>query len=83
MQRRHSMRNLAARGGVAAVAGAMMTTGLYPLAVHAYRAAAKHDGGTHPLRAALGEWAMSAAVSALRPAGFWPLPGAQTHARAP
>ncbi|HEY4241048.1 MAG TPA: alpha/beta fold hydrolase [Kofleriaceae bacterium] len=83
MQRRHSMRNLAARGGVAAVAGAMMATGLYPLAVHAYRAAAKHDAGPRPLRAALGEWAMSAAISALRPAGFWPLPGAHTHGPRP
>ena len=31
MQRRHSIRHLAWRGGVAAVSGAMMVTGMYPL----------------------------------------------------
>ena len=74
MQRRHSVRHLLWRGGVAAVSQAMMFTGLYPLVPHAVRAFYR-DAGTRPFRAALAEWGMSAALSACRPAGFFPLPG--------
>jgi triacylglycerol lipase len=77
MQRRHSVRHLFWRTGVAAVSQAMMFTGLYPFVPHAWRALAKHELGTRPVRAAFAEWAMSAALSALRPAGFLKLPGAQ------
>ena len=76
MQRRHPFRHLLWRGGVAAVSGAMMVSGFYPLAPHAWRALAKHPLGVRPVRAALAEWAVSAALSALRPAGFLWLPGA-------
>jgi triacylglycerol lipase len=80
MQRRHSIRHLAWRGGVAAVAQAMMFTGLYPLVPHVVRAV---QGAGPPLRATLAEWAMAAAVSAARPAGFLPLPGAHGHGPRP
>jgi pimeloyl-ACP methyl ester carboxylesterase len=79
-QRRHSIRHLAWRGGVAAVAQAMMFTGIYPLVPHAVRAV---QGTRLPLRATLAEWAMAAAVSAWRPAGFLPLPGARGHGPRP
>jgi pimeloyl-ACP methyl ester carboxylesterase len=36
------------------------------------------DHGEHPVRAVLGEWAMALSVSAARPVGFFPLPGAST-----
>jgi pimeloyl-ACP methyl ester carboxylesterase len=77
MQRRHPLRHLLWRGGVAAVSQAMMLTGLYPLVPHAWRALAKHPIGVRPVRAALAEWAVSAALSAARPAGFLRLPGAR------
>lgn len=82
MQRRHSTRHLLWRGGVAAVSQAMMFTGLYPLVPHAYRvmqarAKPSRDLGERPVRTALSEWAISAALSALRPAGFFRLPGAR------
>src|SRR5512135_2763429 len=79
-QRRHPIRHLAWRGGVAAVAQAMMFTGLYPLLPHALRAA---QGNRLPLRTTMAEWAMSAAMSAWRPAGFLPLPGARKHGPRP
>jgi triacylglycerol esterase/lipase EstA (alpha/beta hydrolase family) len=75
MQRRHSIRHLAWRGGVAVVAQAMMFTGLYPFVPHAFRKL--------PLRPALAEWGMAAAVSAARPLGFLPLPGAKTRGPRP
>jgi triacylglycerol esterase/lipase EstA (alpha/beta hydrolase family) len=77
MQRRHPLRHLLWRGGVAAVSQAMMLSGLYPLVPHAWRALAKHPIGVRPVRAALAEWAVSAALSAVRPAGFLRLPGAR------
>ncbi len=80
MQRRHPIRHLAWRGGVAAVSGAMMVSGLYPLLPHALRA---FQGDKLPLRATLAEWAMGAAVSAWRPVGFLPLPGARIHGPRP
>lgn len=80
MQRRHRVRHLLFRGGVAAITQAMMFTGLYPLLPHAIRAAQKRrrphqDHGVRPVRVALAEWGMSAALSALRPVGFLGLPG--------
>jgi pimeloyl-ACP methyl ester carboxylesterase len=75
MQRRHSIRHLAWRGGVAVVAQAMMFTGLYPFVPHVFRKL--------PLRTALAEWGMSMAVSAARPFGFFPLPGARAHGPRP
>ncbi|MEO8705496.1 MAG: alpha/beta fold hydrolase [Kofleriaceae bacterium] len=77
MQRRHSVRHLFWRSGVAAVSHAMMMTGVYPLVPHAWRAAKRHPMGTRAIRAALAEWGMSAALSLLRPAGFLKLPGAR------
>jgi pimeloyl-ACP methyl ester carboxylesterase len=68
MQRRHSIRHLFWRGGVAAVSQAMMFTGLYPFVPSLMR---------RTMKGALGEWGMAMAVSALRPAGFLPLPGAR------
>jgi pimeloyl-ACP methyl ester carboxylesterase len=82
MQRRHSVRHLLWRGGVAAVSQAMMFTGLYPLVPHAVRAFYR-DAGTRPVRAALTEWGMSAALSVARPAGFFPLPGWKNHGPRP
>ena len=81
MQRRHTIRHLAWRGGVAAVSHAMMFTGVYPLLPHALRAVQKRNVGT--LRTALAEWAVAMAVSAVRPVGFFPLPGARVHGPRP
>lgn len=53
---------------------AMMFTGLYPLVPHAVRAFYR-TAGARPVRSALTEWGISAALSAARPAGFFPLPG--------
>jgi pimeloyl-ACP methyl ester carboxylesterase len=83
MQRGHSIRHLFWRGGVAAVSDAMMLTGLYPGLPHAWRALARHDLGDRPVRTALAEWALSAALSIARPAGFLPLPGARGHGPRP
>jgi pimeloyl-ACP methyl ester carboxylesterase len=80
MQRRHSIRHLVWRGGVAAVAQAMMFTGVYPLVPHAFRAS---RGDKVLLRATLAEWGMAALVSAARPVGFLPLPGARKHGPRP
>lgn len=74
-QRRHSWRHLLWRGGIAVVSDAMMFTGFYPLVPHALRAIQRVDHGPKPVRAALGEWAASVAISAVRPAGFFALPG--------
>ncbi|MBL9013532.1 MAG: alpha/beta fold hydrolase [Myxococcales bacterium] len=59
---------------MAAVSQAMMFTGLYPLVPHAVRAFYR-TAGSRPVRSALTEWGISAALSAARPAGFFPLPG--------
>jgi pimeloyl-ACP methyl ester carboxylesterase len=87
MQRRHSARHLCWRGGVAAVSHAMMFSGLYPLLPHALRAIGGRPGdhrpGGRPVRIALAEWAMAMALSAARPAGFLPLPGARTRGPRP
>ena len=83
MQRRHSARHLFWRGGVAAVSNAMMLSGLYPLLPHALRAVGGRREHDRPIRVALAEWAMAVAMSALRPAGFLPLPGARTRGPRP
>ena len=83
MQRRHSVRHLVWRGGVAAVSQAMMFSGLYPLVPHAVRAFRRGDVGNRPFRAALAEWGISAALSAARPAGFFRLPGATVRGPRP
>jgi hypothetical protein len=87
MQRRHRVRHLLFRGGVAAVSNAMMFTGLYPLVPHAVRAVQRRrkpqDAGVRPVRVALAEWGISAALSALRPTGFLGLPGASNKGPRP
>ena len=83
MQRRHSGRHLFWRGGIAAVSSALMFSGLYPLVPHAWRALSGHDLGDRPVRTALVEWGAAAALSAARPTGFLPLPGARTHGPRP
>jgi triacylglycerol lipase len=89
MQRRHSIRHLAWRGTVAAVSQAMMFSGLYPVVPHVLRRLFEsRNGGSRArrtdvtrsggmLRTTLTEWGMSMAVSAVRPVGFFPLPGAR------
>jgi triacylglycerol esterase/lipase EstA (alpha/beta hydrolase family) len=77
MQRRHSVRHLFWRGGVAAVSHALMISGLYPLLPHAWRVVVRREPlGPRPVRIALAEWGMSTALSLVRPAGFLSLPGA-------
>jgi pimeloyl-ACP methyl ester carboxylesterase len=83
MQRRHPGRDLLWRGGVAAVSNALMFTGLYPVLPHAWRALSGHDLGDRPVRTALVEWGASALLSAARPIGFLPLPGARTRGPRP
>jgi pimeloyl-ACP methyl ester carboxylesterase len=85
MQRRHTMRHLAWRGGVAAVSHALMFSGLYPLLPHALRAyqTRNHRRSGGGLRTALTEWGMSMALSAARPAGFFPLPGSRQQGPRP
>lgn len=70
MQKRHSIRHLAWRGGVAVVSQAMMFSGFYPVVPHLMR-------GRVSAKTLLAEWGMSAAFSAARPVGFLPLPGSR------
>jgi len=65
------------------VSQTMMLTGLYPLVPHAWRALTRHELGARPLRSALAEWGMAAVISALRPAGFFALPGAANRGPRP
>lgn len=58
------------------VSQAMMFTGIYPVIPHVVR-------GQTSLRTLLTEWGMAAAVSAARPAGFLPLPGARREGPRP
>jgi len=76
MQKRHSIRHLAWRSGVAVVSQAMMFTGLYPVVPHLVR-------GRVSARTLLSEWGMSAALSAARPVGFLPLPGSRRQGPRP
>ena len=55
---------------------AMMLTGVYPLVPHLVRRAGS-------ARIALAEWGMSMGLSAIRPAGFLPLPGARKQGPRP
>lgn len=81
MQRRHSIRHLAWRGVVAAASNALMATGLYPLVPHLMRRRA--GGAPVSTRSLVGEWGAALAVTALRPAGFLPLPGFRGHGPRP
>jgi hypothetical protein len=83
MQRRHPVRHLLWRGSVAAVSDALMFSGLYPALPHAWRALVHHDLGDRPLRTAVIEWCAAIALSAARPVGFLPLPGARTRGPRP
>jgi triacylglycerol esterase/lipase EstA (alpha/beta hydrolase family) len=84
VQRRHPVRHLIWRGGVAVVSQALMVSGIYPLVPHAVRALARRDARfAAELRCVLAEWGMAALVSAARPAGFFPLPGARTRGPRP
>jgi hypothetical protein len=83
MQRRHSLRHLFWRGGVAVVSQTMMVSGLYPLVPHAFRAVRREALGLRPLRIALAEWGVSTALSFARPAGFFALPGATNRGPRP
>lgn len=73
------------------VSQAMMFSGLYPLVPHALRALQQGPQGSMTrgrsfrggVSAALAEWGISAALSAVRPVGFLPLPGARTHGPRP
>ena len=58
---------------MAAVTSAMMITGVYPWVPHVFRAM---RGDRLPARAAFAEWRAAMMVTALRPAGLLPLPGA-------
>ena len=64
---------------MAAVSQAMMFSGVYPLVPYAVRRAQRAPRA--PLRSMLGDWAMAMTLSAARPAGVLPLPGA--HPRGP
>ena len=64
------------------VSDALMFTGVYPLVPHALRVF-QGERPAHAGRIALAEWGMAMAMSAARPAGFLPLPGARTHGPRP
>lgn len=83
MQRAHSTRHLLWRGGVAALSGAMMVSGLYPWLPHVWRRSRRHALGPQPLRSGLVEWCTSAALSLVRPSGFLGLPGATVRGPRP
>jgi pimeloyl-ACP methyl ester carboxylesterase len=83
MQRRHPVRHLLWRGGVAAVSDALMFSGLYPALPHVWRALSGHPLGDRPVREALVEWGAAALLSVARPLGFLPLPGARGHGPRP
>src|SRR6187431_1735018 len=59
----------------------MMFSGVYPLVPHAWRVFQRRSVGN--LRTALTEWGMAMALSAARPAGFFPLPGARQQGPRP
>src|SRR5262245_29023801 len=60
-----------------------MISGLYPLVPHALRAIARTRMGERPVRSAVVEWGCAAALSALRPAGFLPLPAGDARGPRP
>ncbi len=65
------------------VSHAMLISGVYPLVPHVWRALARREYGTLPVRAALTEWGVSLALAAARPAGFLELPGSATKGPRP
>jgi hypothetical protein len=77
-QRAHPIAHLAARGVVAAVTSTAMAAGLYPVVPHLgmviarWRKRRPQPPGV--LRALAAEWAVSVALSAIRPVGFFGLP---------
>jgi pimeloyl-ACP methyl ester carboxylesterase len=77
---RHSWRQLAWRGVIAGLAGTAMATGVYPALPHLALAALRRRRGEPSAPGQLGvvarEWALAVALSAARPLGFLPLPGA-------
>jgi triacylglycerol esterase/lipase EstA (alpha/beta hydrolase family) len=81
MQRRHTLKHLAWRGTVAAFSNVAMASGAYPLLPVALRRIQRQPIGG--LRTLLAEWGMSVALSAARPAGFFPLPGASVEGPRP
>lgn len=81
MQRRHNLRHLAWRSGVAAVSNALMVSGLYPLLPIALRKIQKREVGS--VKTVVTEWGLSTALSAARPLGFFPLPGARNQGPRP
>lgn len=78
---RLSPRQLAWRGALAAVTGAAMVTGIYPLVPHLLMAVSRRRKGRPALAGQLGvalrEWRTALAMTAARPLGFCPLPGHQ------
>jgi len=86
-QRRHTAKHLFWRGVVATVGNIAMFSGAYPMVLQAgialeRRRAGKPQPSRH-LRAAAGEWAMAAAMSAVRPLGFLGLPTVGRQRRGP
>jgi triacylglycerol esterase/lipase EstA (alpha/beta hydrolase family) len=69
VQARHRLAHLLWRGAVAAVSDVAMVSGVYPLVPHAVAFRGRRLGS------AVREWALGATVSAIRPAGFFGLPG--------
>ena len=78
---RLSPRQLAWRGALAAVTGAAMVTGIYPLVPHLLMAVSRRrkarPAPAGQLGVALREWRTALAMTAARPLGFCPLPGHQ------
>jgi pimeloyl-ACP methyl ester carboxylesterase len=76
---------LIARGGVAAIAGALMTTGAYPVLLHGVLG--RPPRSRRGVAAMFGEWASGALASAARPlglfAGLGGLPGASARGARP
>ncbi|HEY5921037.1 MAG TPA: alpha/beta fold hydrolase [Kofleriaceae bacterium] len=61
----------------------MMFSGLYPLVPHLLRARQGPKSNVGSLRTTLTEWGMALAVSAVRPVGFFPLPGSRQQGPRP
>jgi triacylglycerol esterase/lipase EstA (alpha/beta hydrolase family) len=80
MQRRHPVRHLLWRSGVAAIAQTLMVSGVYPVLPMSLRSI---RGPSTYLRGAVSEWAMGLMVTLGRPAGFLPLPGRQVRGPRP
>ncbi len=87
MKQRHSARHLFWRGVVASLGNVAMATGVYPVVPHlGMILGRRRRGGPRPAhqgRAIGVEWAVSVGMSAARPLGFLPLPGARGHGPRP